>query len=61
MSACGSWLTNWPAPAAIVVTKSIEWELSGLGYRKSHSFLDNETARDQLDRMCAGAGKDSYS
>jgi hypothetical protein len=37
--------------------QSIESELSGLGYRKAHSLLDNETAREQLDRMCAGARK----
>ena len=37
--------------------QSIESELSGLGYRKAHSLLDNETARERLDRMCAGARK----
>jgi hypothetical protein len=37
--------------------QSIESELSGLGYRKAHSLLDDETARERLDRMCAGARK----
>jgi hypothetical protein len=37
--------------------QSVESELSGLGYRKAHSLLDDETARERLDRMCAGARK----
>jgi hypothetical protein len=37
--------------------QSIESELSGLGYRKARSLLDDETARERLDRMCAGARK----
>jgi hypothetical protein len=37
--------------------QSIESELSGLGYRKAHSLLDNEAARERLDRMCARAQK----
>jgi hypothetical protein len=34
---------------------AIEWELRVMGHPRAHSLLDRESARENLDRMCAEA------